>query len=77
MQEVPAELDFPHDDKAAGRVDAFVKAAGRRDYEAMFELFPARTRQYGPTPEAFARNAGQHPGVILGAMARTQGATSG
>ena len=40
----------------------------------MFELLSARTQaRYGPTPEAFARNAGNTLGVVLGAMARHQG----
>ena len=51
VQEIPAELNFPDDDKAAEVLDAFVQAAGRKDYEAMFELLrPALRPSTGPTP---------------------------
>ena len=74
VQEIPAELDFPDDDKAAEVLDAFVQAAGRKDYEAMFELLSPRTQaKYGPTPAAFARKAGNDLAVVLGAMARQNG----
>ena len=55
-------------------LDAFVQAAGRQDYEAMFELLSPRTQaKYGPTPAAFARKAGNDLAVVLGAMARQNG----
>jgi hypothetical protein len=74
VQEIPAELDFPDDDRAAEVLDAFVQAAGRKDYEAMFELLSPRTQaKYGPTPAAFARKAGNDLGVVLGAMSRQNG----
>jgi hypothetical protein len=74
VQEIPAELDFPDDKEAAGVLDDFVQAAGRTDYDGMFDLISERTKAtYGATPAAFARVAGKDLAVVLGAMARQKG----
>jgi hypothetical protein len=70
----PRELVFPDDADAAKVLDDFVQAAGRRDYEAMFDLISVRTRtRYGGTPAAFQQGAGNQLAIVLGALARTGG----
>jgi hypothetical protein len=74
VQKIPAELDFPDDKEAAGVLDDFVQAAGRTDYDGMFDLISQRTKAtYGATPAAFASAAGKDLAVVLGAMARQKG----
>jgi hypothetical protein len=70
----PKELDFPDDEEAAKVLDDFVKAAGQRDYAAMFDLVTLRTRtRYGDTPAAFQQNAGRQLAIVLGSLARQGG----
>lgn len=71
----PKELDFPDDEEAAKTLEAFIKAAGKRDYTAMFDLVTLRTRtRYGETPAAFEQNAGRQLAIVLGSLARKGGA---
>lgn len=70
----PKELDFPDDEEAAKVLDDFVNAAGRRDYQGMFDLVSLRTRtRYGDTPAAFEQNAGTQLAIVLGSLARAGG----
>jgi hypothetical protein len=71
---VPKELEFPNDKDAASVLDDFVQAAGRRDYDAMFDLLSLRTRsRYGATPAALRQGAGNQLAIVLGALAREGG----
>jgi hypothetical protein len=70
----PKELDFPDDEAAAKVLDDFVQAAGRKDYEEMYELLSLRTRsRYGATPKAFRQGAGSQLAIVLGALSREGG----
>ena len=59
-------------------LDDFVQAAGRKDYDAMFDLLSLRTRsRYGADAGGIrAQGAGNELAIVLGAMARRAGATS-
>jgi hypothetical protein len=70
----PKELDFPDDDDAAEVLDDFIQAAGRKDYDAMFDLVSLRTRsRYGATAAAFEQGAGGQLAIVLGALSRPGG----
>jgi hypothetical protein len=74
VEAVPKELDFPDDMDAAKVLDDFVQAAGRKDYDAMFDLISLRTRsRYGASPAAFERGAGNQLAIVLGALSREGG----